>query len=685
MKNKIIIAISSSLFLILFSCDLREISMNNIDKSCEFIDKQEEYFLRCENRSLLIQKNEAVIKLLNEDRIIWGTNGFVEKGEFSGISFFSGTGYIGAKKIVLLDKDNLKFNILNFSNDTIGILNIHYRDEIFFLRIQPLALDIKSYGFSFLLQDGVTHYGIGEMTDENDIWRKLYNPTEQHFVLDNGSFERPYFQTDEGSNVITPLIMNSRGGFIFSDSYSHLSLSFNREGNRIFKIHLIPDYKEDVFELAFYMGENTKKAYEKWVNTKWRNRPDLPVNRTPSDELIKKPIWTTWALYKWAINREKVVSFADAIKSRDLPISYLEIDDKWTGKYGDLDFDSERFNNAKEMIDILHQYGIKVSLWVPPFVNQDADSFEDGIKQKAFMAAYNSRYPALVGWWDTANIESASIIDFFSESGREWFGKKIEYLVNNYGIDGFKYDAGEAQFLPIRPRLKEGIHPNMYSDYYARWGLNHHGVEMRSGYFSQNLPILFRQFDKASHWGYNNGLASVLTQILAMGIIGYPFVLPDMIGGNEYLNRVSEELFIRWVELNTFLPYMQFSIPPFREDFSERVIEITYFYLKLREKIVPYIINLSKDAALTQMPIVRPLFFEFVDDEMAYSIEDQFMLGSKYLVAPVITEGAISRKIYFPKAKFKSLYNPDEVIVGPEFIEDYPAPIEIIPVFERVE
>ncbi|MCX7943602.1 MAG: glycoside hydrolase family 31 protein, partial [Deltaproteobacteria bacterium] len=475
------------------------------------------------------------------------------------------------------------------------------------------------------------------------------------------------------------------GGFIFSDSYAYLDLSFNRNKNRILKIHLVPEFGEDSLTLALYAGKSTKKAYEKWISTKWSKRPDLPLYSSPSEELIRKPIWTTWALYKWAIDREKVINFADSILSKGLPISYLEIDDRWTKKYGDLDFDVDRFPDAKGMIDYLHHRGIKVSLWVPPFVNQDAETFEDGVKNKAFMASYNSRYPALVGWWNTANIENAGIIDFFTERGRDWFGAKIRYLIEKYGIDGFKYDAGEAQFVPLKPRLESGLHPNMYSDYYARWGLAHRGVEMRAGYFAQNLPILFRQFDKASHWGFNNGLASVMTQILAMGIVGYPFVLPDMIGGNEYLNKATEELYIRWVELNSFLPYMQFSIPPFRDDYSGKVMEITRKYLALREKIIPEIIRASREAAITQIPIVRPLFFEFEDDEFSYSIEDEFMIGSKYLVAPVIREGALDRKIYFPPAKFRSIHNTDEVIEGPKIIEDYPAPLDIIPVFERID
>lgn len=659
--------------------------MDEYNNLCKFEESKDIYILKCNSGELVINRRGS-ISILKDGIPIWSTTKEIIDSEFSAVAFLTDSGYLSVKEVEYEkgEEKRYSFRLKDSNGDEIGLFVVSIRDDIFFLRLIPARDSIKRYGFSFALLDGVYHYGIGELTDENDIFRKLYHPTEQHFVLDYGSFERPYLQTDEGSDVITPVVFNSRGGFIFSDSYSYLDLSFNRGNNRIFKIHIVPEYGEHFFELAIYCGKNTKKAYEKWINTRWNVRPDLPLYSFPSDELIKKPIWTTWAIYKWSVDQQKVIDFADRILSFNLPISYLEIDDRWTARYGDLDFDEKKFPDAKGMIDYLHKRGIKVSLWVPPFVNTDAESFEEGVDKKAFIASYDSRYPALVGWWDTGNIENAGLIDFFSTSGRDWFGKKIDYLVERYKVDGFKYDAGEAQFLPKKPRLSKGLHPNMYSDYYARWGLLHKGVEMRSAYFSQNLPILFRQFDKASHWGFNNGLASVMTQILAMGIAGYPFVLPDMIGGNEYLNKASEELFVRWIQLNTFLPYMQFSIPPFREDYSKGVMGITLKYLAIREGIIPALLEGVRESSLTQLPLVRPLFFEFEDDSVCYSIEDEFMLTSRYLVAPIIKEGEIKRDIYIPGAKFRSIYDPNEVIEGPEWIRDYPAPIDKIPVFERI-
>ena len=88
-------------------------------------------------------------------------------------------------------------------------------------------------------------------------------------------------------------------------------------------------------------------------------------------------------------------------------------------------------------------------------------------------------------------------------------------------------------------------------------------IEVRVGARTQNLPIFVRMLDRESTWGLpDNGLKSVLTASLFMSIIGYPYVLPDMIGGNGYVVHPDYELFVRWTQLNAFLPAMQFSIPP---------------------------------------------------------------------------------------------------------------------------
>ena len=72
-------------------------------------------------------------------------------------------------------------------------------------------------------------------------------------------------------------------------------------------------------------------------------------------------------------------------------------------------------------------------------------------------------------------------------------------------------------------------------------------IELRVGRHSQHIPRFVRMLDKFSVWGFENGLKSMVTTLLQFGIVGYPFILPDMIGGNGYGNLPSRELYIRFI------------------------------------------------------------------------------------------------------------------------------------------
>jgi len=138
-------------------------------------------------------------------------------------------------------------------------------------------------------------------------------------------------------------------------------------------------------------------------------------------------------------------------------------------------------------------------------------------------------------------------------------------------LDSFKFDAGETSWLP-KPRVLSGPldqQPNVYTVNYVE-SVSEFGplTEVRTGFGTQEVPLFVRMVDKDSRWGINNGLRSVVTTLLAMNLAGYPYVLPDMIGGNNYNGEaVSKELFVRWLQASTFMPSLQFSFVPW--DFQD--------------------------------------------------------------------------------------------------------------------
>jgi len=123
--------------------------------------------------------------------------------------------------------------------------------------------------------------------------------------------------------------------------------------------------------------------------------------------------------------------------------------------------------------------------------------------------------------------------------------------------------------------------------------------------------------DKDSVWGHDNGLRSIIPTALAFGVAGYPFVLPDMIGGNgkgKHRNGSNvilrdRELYVRWIELTAFLPAMQFSIAPWQYD--DATVDIARKFAHLHETAVGDELELAaKDAVLRGLfnqPIYRSL------------------------------------------------------------------------------
>ena len=172
---------------------------------------------------------------------------------------------------------------------------------------------------------------------------------------------------------------------------------------------------------------------------------------------------------------------------------------------------------------------------------------------------------------------------------------------------------------------------------------------------------------------------------MAEGIIGYPFFCPDMIGGGEMGNflennvkGVDRELFVRWVQVSALMPMMQFSYAPWKLDST--VNSICRKYAEIHRSLGDYIYSLAIQSSETGIPIVKPLFFRNPEDEKTYAISDQFMLGDRFLVAPVLKKGDVSRDIYLPKGTWVDYWD-GKIFQGNTTLQHYAAPIEKLPIF----
>jgi alpha-D-xyloside xylohydrolase len=154
---------------------------------------------------------------------------------------------------------------------------------------------------------------------------------------------------------------------------------------------------------------------------------------------------------------------------------------------------------------------------------------------------------------------------------------------------------------------------------------------------------------------------------------------------------------VRWFQYGTFQPIMRLHgdrepNQPFSTHMSGGPNEVWSYgdeaypilreHLLVRERLRPYVQELAEEAHRTGAPPMRPLFFDFPQDEAAWSVDDQFLLGPDLLVAPVAEAGARSRSVYLPHGAGWVDARTGESQKGGERRE-VPAPLERIPVFVR--
>lgn len=412
--------------------------------------------------------------------------------------------------------------------------------------------------------------------------------------------------------------------------------------------------------------------------------------KVPSDEVFKHPVWSTWALHKSAITQEKLLQYASDITKHGFACSHLELDDRYTADYGEFDFDPQKFPNATGMFDTLREAGFQVSLWTHPFINYDSINFGTAVEKGLFVREPGGELPALVRWWNGIG----GILDFTNTEAREWYSSHLTLLKNRYEIASFKFDAGETSYLPQQfSTLVPLSDPSTFTRRYTEMAIPfRERAELRVGYQSQNISCFFRIIDRDSVWGYELGLKSIIPTVLTIGILGYQFVLPDMIGGNAYPNRTAgvggnsglpdRELYIRWLELSAFMPAMQFSIPPW--EYDKEVVEIALKFTLLHETLVaPRVLELAGEVLDTGDPIIRPLWWIANDDEAAYKIDSQFLIGDDLMVAPVLEPGKQERDIYLPAGRWRS-YKGEHFDKGPMYLTDYPVDLDEVAYFTWV-
>ena len=499
--------------------------------------------------------------------------------------------------------------------------------------------------------------------------------------LSSKGHETPYDATtvvtydlwgDNQGNQAQPLLLSSKGRYVWCED--PIKYSFN-------KGKLTVTTKTGKI-LHGTKGDNLKDAYE-YVSSEF-----FPSNGEIPDELLfTHPQYNTWIELMYDQNEKDILEYAESIIDKGYPPGVLMIDDNWQEDYGKWEFSPRRFDDPKGMIKKLHDMGFKVMMWICPFVSPDSEEFRylaqegmlllDGERTQDVLWANTKNKAAIIRWWNGAS----ACLDLSNPKTREWFQEQLDYLVEEYGVDGFKLDAGDADFYTGDVISFNESTPNDHTTYFAKVGLKYPLNEYRASWKMAGLPLAQRLRDKGHNW---EDLQKLIPDQMSQSVMGYTYTCPDMIGGGEYrsflnASTMDEELVVRSAQVHALMPMMQFSVAPWRI-LSEENQAICLDMAKLHEEMGPKILELAKHASKTGEPIVKPMALAF--PESGYeTVKDQFMLGDDILVAPVVEKGARSRRVVFPQGKWES--EKGKIITGGKTIE-IDVPLERLPYFKKL-
>ncbi len=412
--------------------------------------------------------------------------------------------------------------------------------------------------------------------------------------------------------------------------------------------------------------------------------------------------------------QEEVLTVARQYRDEGIKIDQIVIDFfHWTVQ-GDWKFDKTYWPDPKKMVDELHSMGIRVIVSVWPSVDRRSENF--GPMMERGLLIRTERGAAQTYDYQGDCVE----IDPFNPEARQYIWDVCRKNYYDLGIDGFWLDNSEPDYGVYdfeNYRYYEGpalscsnLYPQLFSRAFYEPMAAEKGIEavnlLRCGWagsqkygnviWSGDVPSTFESFREQLQAGLNIGLA------------GIPWWTTD-IGGfmtDDVNDPDFRELLIRWYQFAVYSAVLRmhgdrgpYNIPPLDErergggylhtgqpnelwSYGEENYRIMRKYYDVRIGMHDYIRGLYREAHETGAPLIRTMFFEFPEDPKCWELQDQYMFGSRYLVAPVLELHQREREVYLPAGRWKDL-NSGRTEEGGRRVTAA-APVDVIPVYEKV-
>ena len=443
-----------------------------------------------------------------------------------------------------------------------------------------------------------------------------------------------------------PFYLSNRGYGIFVNHLERVSFEIGTE--RVEKTAFsVPGEGLDFY---YFGGGTMKKALS--LYTELTGKPALP------------PEWSfgLWLSTSFVTNYDEttVMSTIEAMEKEGIPISVFHFDCFWMQGYHWCNFlwDKEVFSDARGMLSRIHDKGIKVCVWINPYIAQASELFAEGAEKGYFLHKENGD----VWQWDKWQA-GMTIVDFTNPEAKAWYQEKLTALLE-MGVDCFKTDFGE-RIPDENVRYFDGSDPKKMHNFYS-YLYNETVFETIKRVKGEEDAVVFARSGTSGgqkfpvHWGGDcfakyESMAESLRGGLSLMMSGYGYWSHD-IGGFE--DTSTPDVYKRWVAFGLLSSHSRlhgsssYRVPWLYDDEATKVLR---HFVLVKQKLLPYLLEKAKENHETGIPLVRAMVLEFPEDPVCGFLDRQYMLGDRYLVAPVMDEtGEVT--YYLPQGQWKNYF-----------------------------
>ncbi|XP_065845172.1 uncharacterized family 31 glucosidase ORF2-like [Oscarella lobularis] len=500
------------------------------------------------------------------------------------------------------------------------------------------------------------------------------------------------YKYSHGSEVCLPFVLGAQDGRV---QYGFL-WNMTNYGQVTFNDHNTTWTAEEATEIdLFVTTSGTNASSAEAVVQIMKNYVDA-VGHSPVPPEYALGYWHSKNRYK---SQEELLEAAQNFSHYNIPVSYIVIDYFHWKYMGDWSFDPEYWPDPRAMVNEIEKLGMRVMVTVWPFSTPQSSSFKT--LQEYIYVAQDGVSSEGIGYPNTNCHGFCYLYDPTQAAARSYVWSRIKAGYYDYGIKAFWLDATEPASVDGPPPSTR--YSNGYTQVNGRLFPEHHERMIRDGLASEGendtAVILMRStwpgaWRSAATVLWSGDIESDFDTLkksvqagLGVQLSGVALWTTDIGGyhGGKADDPEFRELVARWFQFG-------FTCPIFRQH-GNRATE-PWLYgnesfasirktIQLRETFRPYVASLMENVSRSGIPVDRPLWFDFPDDPLTWDVDDVYMFGPDYLVAPVVEYKATSRSLYLPVGSRWMYYFNGTVCEGGKNVT-VQTPLDEFPLFKRM-